>query len=39
MVPVLVGYAEDLHRNVPRRRVELELIEHGPAQNVRQEYV
>ena len=30
---------DDLHRNVARRRIELELIQHGPAEHVRQEDV
>ena len=28
---------DDLHRDVPRRRVELELVEHRPAEHVGQE--
>ena len=30
---------DDLHRNVPRQRIVLELAQHGPAQHVRQEHV
>ena len=30
---------DDLHRNVPRQRVVLQLAQHGPAQHVRQEDV
>ena len=30
---------DDLHRNVPRQRIVLELAQHGPAQHVRQEDV
>ena len=30
---------DDLHRDVTRERVLLELAEHGPAQHVRQEHV
>ena len=39
--PVLAVLVErdDLHRNVPRQRVLLELAEHGPAQHVGQEHV
>ena len=38
VLPVLVQ-RDDLHRDVPRRRVLLELAEHGPAQHVGQEDV
>ena len=30
---------DDLHRDVPRRGIELEVVEHGPAEHVRQEDV
>ena len=38
VLPVLVQ-RHDLHRNVPRQRILLELVEHRPAQHVRQEHV
>ena len=39
--PVLAVLVErdDLHRNMPRQRVLLELAEHGPAEHVGQEHV
>ncbi len=38
-VLTLLFQRDDLHRDVPRGRIELELIEHRPAQHVRQEDV
>ena len=38
MLAVLVQ-RDDLHRDVPRQRIVLELAQHGPAQHVRQEHV
>ena len=38
MLPVLVE-GDDLHRNVPRRRILLELAQHGPSEHVGQEHV
>ena len=30
---------QHLHRNVPGRRIELQVVEHGPAEHVRKEHV
>ena len=38
VLPLLLD-REHLHRDVARRRIELEVVEHGPAQHVRQEDV
>ena len=38
MVPVFIQ-GQHLHRDVPRGRVLLQMVEHGPAQHVGQEYV
>ncbi len=38
VLPLLVD-RDDLHRDVPRRRVELEVVEHRPAEHVGQEDV
>ena len=38
MLAVLVE-RDDLHRDVPRQRIVLELAQHGPAEHVRQEHV
>ena len=38
VLTVLVG-SHDLHRDVPRRRILLEMAQHVPAQRVGQEYV
>ena len=38
-VLALVFERDDLHRNVPRGRVELEVVEHRPAEHVGQEDV
>ena len=38
-VLALLVERDDLHRNVPRERIELELVEHRPAEHVGQEDV
>ena len=38
-VLAILVQGDDLHRDVPRQRVLLELAEHGPAQHVGKEYV
>ena len=38
MLPLLFD-RHNLHRNMTQRRVQLELIQHRPAQHVRQEYI
>ena len=38
VLPLLLD-RQHLHRNVPRRRIELQVVEHRPAEHVGQEHV